>query len=304
MHQLTSKIFPVKKLKANYKAIVVSIILLVLWLVFFFAQAEPLKSISEFGGFLFLGIAGAIAANSTGAGGGVVFVPSFQALSMDVEHIIATSFAIQCFGMTMGSISWLNFFRGHDQQKIEKVSLFYRTLGVSIPFSILGLFLVQYANWQAMSSINNMFSLFSLVFGVIVLLHCVYVRSRSSHRGVIELTKLEILLIAATSFIGGIITAWISVGVGEILAVILLLRGFSVMFSVAAGVMVSACTVLAGVPFFIYNQLISYDVLMYAAPGALIGGFIARYIAQALGAKKLKLFLGLWILLVGLIGIF
>ena len=96
----------------------------------------------------------------------------------------------------------------------------------------------------------------------------------------------------------------LSVGVGEILAVILLLRGFSVMFSVAAGVMVSACTVLAGVPFFIYHQLISFDVLIYAAPGALIGGLVARHIAQALGAKKLKLFLGGWILLVGLIGVF
>ncbi|MDG1732184.1 MAG: sulfite exporter TauE/SafE family protein [Thalassotalea sp.] len=304
MHQFTSKLIPTITSPTNRKGLLIAALFLTVWLACFFAQVAPVQSITDFGGFLFLGIAGAIAANSTGAGGGVVFVPSFQALGMDVEHIIATSFAIQCFGMTMGSFSWLKFFQSHDQQKIEKVNLFYSTLGVSIPFSLIGLCLVQYADWQPISSINNMFSLFSLVFGVIVLLHCFYVATKSSHRGVVQLTKAEMLLIALSSLIGGIITAWISVGVGEILAVILLLRGFSVMFSVAAGVMVSACTVLAGVPFFIYHQLISFDVLIYAAPGALIGGLVARHIAQALGAKKLKLFLGGWILLVGLIGVF
>ncbi|WNC68996.1 sulfite exporter TauE/SafE family protein [Thalassotalea nanhaiensis] len=277
--------------------------LVAFWAVLLWNQTNPLQLVSDFLGFFFLGIGGAITANSTGAGGGVVFVPSFNALGMAIDEVIATSFAIQCFGMTVGSISWLIFFNGDSKQKIERVNLLYQTLACSVPMSIAGIWLVQYFHLLPVTSINTIFSVFSLIFGIVVLYHCVYLGKRSTHRGVKQLTKPELLLIAVTSFIGGIITAWISVGIGEILAVILLLRGFSVMFSVAAGVVVSSISVLSGIPYFISEQLINLDVLLFAAPGAMVGALVARFIAQALGPQKLKLFLGSWILFVGLAGL-
>lgn len=297
-------LFSAFDIRSNKKRFLILVItLLVIWIVLINNQINSMAVVSEYFGFFFLGIAGAIAANSTGAGGGVVFVPSFQALGIEMPQVIATSFAIQCFGMTVGSLSWLAFFNGTDKQRTEKPGLLYDALLYSAPFSILGLCLVQYAGLMPIASIHVIFSVFSLIFGLVVLFHCFYLGARSSHRGVIALTKFEAILIAFCSFIGGIITAWISVGVGEILAVILLLRGFSVMFSVAAGVIVSAITVIAGVPLFIEQQLIVTEVLLFAAPGAMVGGVVARYIAQALGAKKLKFLLGTWILMVGILGI-
>ncbi|WOH36913.1 sulfite exporter TauE/SafE family protein [Thalassotalea fonticola] len=283
--------------------LILALLFIVLWSALFIQSENPFAKLQEFGAFFLLGIGGAITANSTGAGGGVVFVPSFDALGMAIEQVIATSFAIQCFGMTVGSISWLIFFNSHDKQKIERVNLLYQALACSVPFSILGIVCVQYMPIIPIASIDLIFSIFSLVFGLIVLYHCVYLGKRSTHRGVTLLTNKEKALIAITSILGGIITGWISVGVGEILAVILLLRGFSVMFSVAAGVIVTATTVVAGISYFIQAQLIHLDVLMFAAPGAIIGAFVARFIAQALGAKRLKLFLGSWILFVGLVGL-
>lgn len=285
------------------RCLLLLIVLSAIWASLISNNLNPLQIMSEYFGFFFLGIAGAIAANSTGAGGGVVFVPSFQALGMAMPQVIATSFAIQCFGMTMGSLSWLAFFNSDASQRIEKPGLLYDALKYSAPFSILGVFLVQYGGVLPTTSIHAIFSVFSLVFGLVVLFHCFYLGTRSNHRGITALTKFEALLIAVGSFFGGIITAWISVGVGEILAIILLLRGFSVMFSVAAGVIVSALTVLAGVPFYLEQEIIVSEVLLFAAPGAIVGGFIARYIAQALGAKKLKFFLGAWILFVGILGV-
>ncbi|WNC71893.1 sulfite exporter TauE/SafE family protein [Thalassotalea psychrophila] len=282
---------------------VIALLFIVLWSALFIQLENSLAKLQEFGAFFFLGIGGAITANSTGAGGGVVFVPSFNALGMAIDEVVATSFAIQCFGMTVGSISWLIFFNRDSSQKIERVNLLYQALACSIPMSIAGIYCVQYLSLLPVTSINTIFSVFSLVFGIVVLYHCVYLGKRSTHRGVKQLTKLELLLIAISSFIGGIITAWISVGVGEILAVILLLRGFSVMFSVAAGVIVSSLSVLSGIPYFINEQLINLEVLLFAAPGAIIGALVARFIAQALGPQKLKLFLGSWILFVGVIGL-
>lgn len=297
---MLSSLIPIKYRRAT---ILATLSLVAFWAVLLWNQTNPLQLVSEFFGFFFLGIGGAIAANSTGAGGGIVFVPSFNAIGMAIDEVIATSFAIQCFGMTVGSISWLMFFNGDSNQKIERVNLLYQALACSVPMSIAGIFLVQYFHLLPVTSIHTIFSVFSLVFGFVVLYHCVYLGKRSTHRGVKQLTKRELLLIAVASFVGGIITAWISVGVGEILAVILLLRGFSVMFSVAAGVVVSSLSVLFGIPYFISEQLINLDVLLFAAPGAMLGAFVARFIAQALGPKKLKLFLGCWILLVGLAGL-
>ncbi|MDN3653295.1 sulfite exporter TauE/SafE family protein [Thalassotalea ponticola] len=259
--------------------------------------------VSDYFAFFFLGIGGAIAANSTGAGGGVVFVPFFDAIGMHIDQVIATSFAIQCFGMTVGSISWLLFFNSNSKQRVERVNLLYQALLASVPFSIAGLLLVQYLPIAPVASINLIFSVFSLVFGIVVLYHCAYLNKRSTHRGAKTLTAKEVALIAFVSFIGGIITAWISVGVGEIVAVILLIRGFSVMFSVATGVIVSAISVICGVPYFIELSLINTQVLMFAAPGAMVGALLARYLALWLGAQRLKLFLGSWILLVGIAGI-
>lgn len=47
---------------------------LCLWLLLFYFAPLPLFELFEYGAFLFLGILGAIFANSTGSGGGVVFI--------------------------------------------------------------------------------------------------------------------------------------------------------------------------------------------------------------------------------------
>ena len=88
-------------------------LLAVLWLslVIFVGGTELPVLLTQYGGFLLLGIVGAVFANATGAGGGVVFVPFFQQLAFSPEAVIATRFAIQCCGMTAGAISWLQFYR-------------------------------------------------------------------------------------------------------------------------------------------------------------------------------------------------
>ena len=59
-----------------------------------------------------VGIIGAIIANTSGTGGGVVFVPVFNALrelgvmSLSPLMVVGVSMGIQSFGMTMGSLRW------------------------------------------------------------------------------------------------------------------------------------------------------------------------------------------------------
>ena len=68
---------------------------------------EPQLVLKNYYHFLILGLIGAIVANSTGAGGGIVFIPAFTALGVSGLSALGTSLAIQCFGMTAGALSWL-----------------------------------------------------------------------------------------------------------------------------------------------------------------------------------------------------
>ena len=52
--------------------------------------------------------------NLTGAFGGVVFILLFNQLNFTEQQSIATSFAIQCFGMTAGAFTW--WFHYHSKK--------------------------------------------------------------------------------------------------------------------------------------------------------------------------------------------
>jgi hypothetical protein len=84
----------------------IRIILLLSWFAALFYQSHTWLLIKDYSGFALLGVIGAIFANATGAGGGVVFVPFFNQLDFSVTTSVATSFAIQCCGMTAGAITW------------------------------------------------------------------------------------------------------------------------------------------------------------------------------------------------------
>lgn len=87
------------------------IVLLFLWIGSLLAQPAPIELVKEFGLFSVLGVIGAIFANATGAGGGVVFVPFFNYLSFSAQSVVATSFAIQCCGMTAGALTWAAYYK-------------------------------------------------------------------------------------------------------------------------------------------------------------------------------------------------
>jgi hypothetical protein len=116
--------------------------LLLGWLILLLLLPDSFRLITEYGGFIALGITGAIFANATGAGGGVVFVPFINHLGFDATTIVATSFAIQCCGMTAGAITWYRFFHDHHDRDPEWQGL-GRILMLTVPMSILGIWLVQ-----------------------------------------------------------------------------------------------------------------------------------------------------------------
>ena len=269
------------------------------WSIIFFIAPNPLQLLSDYWHFFFLGIGGAIAANSTGAGGGIVFIPAFTSLGIDEMDALGTSIAIQCFGMTAGSVSWLLSIHREDHGGKQVIALTHRLLLWSGVSAVAGMLFGQYLVSPPSFPVTTIFKYFSIAFGFVLLL--VTLRKNSHRHTRYHVRGIDILLIVITCFVGGIVTSWISVGAGEWVALLLFFLGYPTMVSVCIAVCISSWTVLAGVPYHLFiSNGIALNVLLFAAPGAIMGGMVARFLAERLGPMRLKVFFAAWILATGL----
>ncbi|WP_286233489.1 sulfite exporter TauE/SafE family protein [Thalassotalea sediminis] len=273
---------------------------LLFWFSLLFFSPLDLTALFDYALFSFLGMLGAIFANSTGAGGGVVFIPAFNELAFSEKQSVATSFAIQCFGMTAGALTWWFHY------KQEKVDLklwqgFKRIILICTLSAIAGIWLVYGNNWQSPNSLHHNFSWFSLLLGLFIVLTVYFVKPSRDHSC---LTIFDAIALIAISLIGGVITAWLSVGVGELIAIYLILRRFDITMAVAVAVVVSAFTVWSAIwHHTIVSFQVYWQVVVFAGPGAVLGGIFAKTLVSYLSATKLKLFFAFWLLVIGVVGI-
>ncbi len=256
--------------------------------------------VRDFGFFFLLGMAGALVANSTGAGGGVIFIPFFTGLGLTANQSVGTSMAIQCFGMTAGAISWLASFSREYLPQSKHYQLIKKLLLISGPTTIIGMLFGQYFLIENSLDVNHIFRIFSVVFGIILFVYT-FMRKNKKDSGKTSLSPWEISLVVFTCFAGGIITSLISVGVGECIGLLLFFLGFNPRIAVAIGVYTSSISVLSGIVYhaWVINS-VSVEILLFAGQAALVGGYVARHITNWLGGFYLKLFFAVWIFGAGL----
>lgn len=267
------------------------------WLFVLYLLPNSLDIAANYFQFIFLGVLGAIFANSTGAGGGVVFIPAFNQFGFTDAQAVATSFGIQCFGMTAGAITWWRYYRNLKRheiswQSLPKIALLVATLAIS------GVLIAQVFNLQAPSSLKELFKSFSVVLGIAILLTAYLIKG---NRPIAIANTFDYLALGIIALFGGVITHWLSVGVGELVAMYLILRRFDVTMSIAIAVIISAFTVWsASIQHIIIEQQAYWQVVLFAGPGAIIGGILARTLVGFLPAKQLKMFFGIWVLVIGI----
>ena len=251
----------------------------------------------ESGHFFFIGLLAATVANATGAGGGVVFLPAFMSLGLSPTESVATSFAIQCFGMTSGALAWMTLARREMPVFLEQWQHFNTTLIVCSFSSLAGLLGAQWLSFAPFHSVHLVFAFFSIFVALLILYRTFAFKNKTQGRTK-GLNVIEWIALILTCLIGGVITAWISVGVGELIAVLLLLYGFRVQFAIAVAVCVTSISVFGAIIFHLQvSQAINSDVLLFAAPAALIGGALARPLATVLGNIRLKLLMAGWLII-------
>jgi uncharacterized membrane protein YfcA len=273
------------------------LVFLAFWAILLTTSQHSFIELVNYSLFTFLGTLGAIFANATGAGGGVVFIPMFTKLNFSEQQSIATSFAIQCFGMTAGAVTWWHHYQTEKTQ-LRLWQGFKRIIVVTSLTSVLALNLVFFADLSAPAALPVSFSWFSLLLGIFILL-TIYLLKPNRERSQIRLFDYVALVLIGV--FGAAVTAWLSVGVGELLVIYLLLRHFDISMAVAAAVIVSAISVWAAIGH--VSDDIYWQVVLFAGPGAVLGGIFAKTVVTHLSATKLKVFFAFWLLISGAVGL-
>jgi uncharacterized membrane protein YfcA len=252
--------------------------------------------------FPFIGVLGAIIANTSGTGGGVVYIPVFNILrhegvvDLTRDQIVASAFAIQCFGMVMGALTWThNIYKAPTPQTGVRERDFWLIIALVMAISAPVMLATQRLTAIDPRTVLLWFKGFSIVLGIVLVLTTWTVNRTRPART--KLAPVDIAVLALLSLLGGFVTALFSVGVGELVALYLFIRHYPLNTCTATAVIISAMTVVLGVQHHVFNGTVPWEVVALAAPGALLGGFLARRIAHWLGANRLKSLDGGWIIL-------
>lgn len=249
-----------------------------------------------------VGVMGAVIANTSGTGGGVVFIPVFSIfrewgiLDLAPVQVAAASFLIQCFGMTMGAARWTDRLLcqpadpahprvdGRDYARICVV-----VLAIAVPVMLATQRMAAFDPHRVLLGFKG----FSILFGSALLIATWTINRDAPERK--RLARADLAVLAFLAVPGGFVTAFFSVGVGELVALYLFTRHYPVLLSTGTACVISAVSVLVGSAWHIDAGTVPWEVVLLAGPGALAGGYLARPIALWLGSLRLKTLDGLWI---------
>ncbi|MFW2541012.1 sulfite exporter TauE/SafE family protein [Primorskyibacter sp. 2E107] len=255
--------------------------------------SDPASMLAQWG-LPFVGVAGALVANSTGIGGGVVFVPAFDHLGLENEQIVGTSLLIQSFGMSMGALTFLARRRSEGPVPGALASREYRAIVLlAVIPSVLAGIAATHAGLRPDLPLKLIYKAISLLL-VVLIIGSTLTRARGNGRFSLGLDGSMLIFLG---LIGGLFVGWISIGVGELVGVYLLLRGFRTSEAIGLAVLITALCVLALQATHFPGLPADVEFGLMVTLGALPGAFLAPYLLQRVGPARVKGFCAFWILL-------
>ena len=250
-----------------------------------------------------VGVVGAIIANASGTGGGVVFVPVFNALrdfgtmALDPLQIVAVSMGIQSFGMSLGALRWTDrLYHQHAPAPLEARTTardYWLVCALVLVLAVPTLLATQRLVAFDAQRVLLGYKTFSILLGSALIAATWTINRAVPERGRLE--RIDWAMLALIAVPGGAITALFSVGIGELVAFYLFLRHYPMVLCVGTACVISAASCLAGLVWHVESGTVQWEVVLLAAPGAMLGAFLARPIALWLGARRLKTAGGVWI---------
>ena len=238
--------------------------------------SEPIQLFLDSWPIIIIAFLGAVVANATAVGGGFIFVPLFT-FFYDLSAIQSLKLALstQAFGMTTGALSW--------PRRLIVWPYFFLACGASSLGMMLGTFFWIPSN----ELIHQLFGYASIVIGAVLFIEATYssLKEKQHHRLAMNQWAVCYFFVCIA---GGLITAWVSIGIGEVVAMWMLFQArYSIASSVATGVAVLAfCSVLG----FIFHNIIGgivWHYLIFTSIGVIFGGRVgAKFGARLASTNK------------------
>jgi uncharacterized membrane protein YfcA len=245
------------------------------WLIFFTAVwfaiyltcfPHPAELAARNWPLLIVGICGAVIGNFTAIGGGLVFIPVLMFFyHVDPVSALKLTFVTQAVGMTSGAVGWLR--RG-----VVPV----RLLKWTVPALAIGAFVSSFIFKANPMLIKSLFGPICLIAGVLTLV-------TAKRKGFLsDLPRRANWPVFAVSTFGGLITGWVAIGEGEIVAAFCMLA-YNLNANCALGLGVLLLSInsilLAGVHAFILGG-VPWDMAIFTMLAVLWGGRMGPFVAQ------------------------
>lgn len=264
------------------------LLLSALWLMIYcWYFQEPLALALRNWPLLLIGVLGAVIGNITAIGGGIIFIPVLiLGYQLDPVSALKLSFVTQAVGMSSGASGWLR--RGE-----VPVALLKWTVPTLIIGSLISTFLIHP---QAVL-VKSLFGPIALLTGLLTL---ITLNNTGHLTDLPNRARVPVMLVA---LLGGMVTGWVAIGEGEIVAAFCMLAyGLNAKRAIALGVVLLAInSVLLALLHDFYFGGVPWDLAAFTMLGVLWGGRLGPFLGQWLHFKTIKKIFAYVALLDGLI---
>ncbi len=251
------------------------IVLTLIWLaIYSYAFPDPVGLAARNWPIVLVGLAAAVVGNVTAIGGGLVFIPVFTFIyQLDALSALKLAFVTQAVGMTSGATGWLR--RGHVPMGL---------LEWTIPGLLFGTMISTFLVHPSAMLVKSLFGPVSLVAGIVTLWTI-------DRRGELDLLPVEARVpVLIASAIGGLITGWVAIGEGEIIAAFCMLAyGLKATKAIGLGVvLLAANSIVLGLVHAFYFGGVPWELAAFTMLGVLWGGRLGPYLAQFVSVRTMK----------------
>lgn len=226
--------------------------------------------------FILVGFLGAVIGNITALGGGLVFIPVLI-FGYHVPPLLALKTAIisQAFGMSSGALAWR-----------QSTAIPGHILPWAIPGLVLGATLSSLVFHPSAYLVKGLFGPVSITLGCLLLLTVL-----RSKKVMVESWDSKVkCFVVFSSLLGGLITGWVAIGEGELVAAMLMLFfGYTSHRAISLGVcLLAICSIYLGTIHAFVLGGVPWEIAAFTLLGCVFGARMAPICARYLKPRALK----------------
>jgi len=250
----------------------------VVWVIGYFSLApDPVALFKRNWVFIPVGFCGAVLGNISAVGGGIVFIPVIMFLfQLPPVTALKIALASQSCGMTSGAIGW-----------IQKRVVPLRALKLTVPGLLLGSSISSLVIHPSTLLVKLLFGPVSILLGVLTI---VLSRRLAESASRTEIPSNAAFPLFVISLIGGLITGWIAIGEGELVAALLMLvYGVDVTICIGLGVLLlSINSIFLTLLHHFFLGGIPWHIAAFTGLGCVFGARLAPFLSHRSNPLVLK----------------